>query len=156
MITSICATSVWFALLVLLVGICLSIWGANLLVDNAALMARKLGLSEFVIGIVIVGIGTSFPEMSVSFYSAVQGMPDMSLGNVVGSNIFNTLLILGVTSLISPIFFDRDNIRRDIPFAIASAVMLTVTALIGKDITRLEGGLLLAAIVFYLDRKSVV
>jgi cation:H+ antiporter len=143
-------SNIWIAILILLIGIAASVWGANLLVDNASIMARKLGLSEFVIGIVIVGIGTSFPEMSVSFYSSLMGMPDMSVGNIVGSDIFNTLFILGVTSLIAPIFYEKENVRRDIPVALASAVILTVMALIHKDFTRLEGIILLALFGVYL------
>ena len=143
-------SNIWIAILVLLIGIAASVWGANLLVDNASLMARKLGISEFVIGIVIVGIGTSFPEMSVSFYSSLMGMPDMSVGNIVGSDIFNTLLILGVTSMIAPIFYEKENVRRDIPVAIASAVILTVMALIHNDFSRLEGIILLVLFGVYM------
>ncbi|MFB0973133.1 MAG: calcium/sodium antiporter [Bacteroidales bacterium] len=143
-------SNIWIAILVLLIGIAASVWGANLLVDNASIMARKLGLSEFVIGIVIVGIGTSFPEMSVSFYSSIMGMPDMSVGNIVGSDIFNTLLILGVTSMIAPIFYEKENVRRDIPVAIASAVILTVMALIHNDFSRLEGIILLVLFGVYM------
>jgi len=143
-------SNIWIAILILLIGIAASVWGANLLVDNASIMARKLGISEFVIGIVIVGIGTSFPELSVSFYSSIMGMPDMSVGNIVGSDIFNTLLILGVTSMIAPIFYEKENVRRDIPVAIASAVILTVMALIHNDFSRLEGIILLVLFGVYI------
>ena len=143
-------SNIWIAILILLIGIAASVWGANLLVDNASIMARKLGISEFVIGIVIVGIGTSFPELSVSFYSSIMGMPDMSVGNIVGSDIFNTLLILGVTSMIAHIFYEKENVRRDIPVAIASAVILTVMALIHNDFSRLEGIILLVLFGVYI------
>jgi cation:H+ antiporter len=143
-------SNIWIAILILLIGIAASVWGANLLVDNASIMARKLGISEFVIGIVIVGIGTSFPELSVSFYSSIMGMPDMSVGNIVGSDIFNTLLILGVTSMIAPVFYEKENVRRDIPVAIASAVILTVMALIHNDFSRLEGIILLVLFGVYI------
>ncbi|MCI2081680.1 MAG: calcium/sodium antiporter [Bacteroidales bacterium] len=142
--------SIWVAILILIGGIALSIWGANLLVDNAALMARRLGLSEFVIGIVIVGIGTSFPEMSVSFYSSIMNMPDMSIGNIIGSDIFNTLMILGLTSLIKPIPYKAGNIKRDVPLSIGAAVILAGMALFKKSFSRVEGAILLSAFVIYL------
>ena len=80
-------------ILLLLVGLALVVFGADYLVEGASAVARKFGLSEFVIGLTIVGMGTSAPEMVVSFIGAAQGNADIALGNVVGSNIFNTLLI---------------------------------------------------------------
>ena len=79
---------------ILIAGLLLILFGANYLVDGSSSIAKRFGLSEFVIGLTIVGIGTSTPEMVVSFLSAIQGKADMAIGNVVGSNIFNTLLIL--------------------------------------------------------------
>ena len=90
-------------ILLLLLGLALIIFGADWLVDGASSIARKAGLSEFIIGLTIVGMGTSAPEMVVSFTGAIKGSSDIALGNVMGSNIFNTLLILGITSLIMPI-----------------------------------------------------
>ena len=90
-------------IVLLIAGLALVIFGADWLVDGASGIARKAGISEFVIGLTIVGFGTSCPELVVSLTGAFKGLADISLGNVVGSNIFNTLLILGVTSLIAPI-----------------------------------------------------
>ena len=105
-------------ILLLIVGLALILFGANWLVDGSTSIARKTGMSEFVIGLTIVGIGTSTPEMVVSFIAAFQGQSELALGNVIGSNIFNILMILGVTTLISPITMSKDNRVKDIPLNI--------------------------------------
>ena len=84
----------------LILGLILVVYGSDILVDGASAVARKLGISEFVIGLTIVGFGTSCPELVVSLNGAFSGSGDISIGNVVGSNIFNTLLILGLTAVI--------------------------------------------------------
>lgn len=114
----------WIDILWILVGLVLILVGSDWLVDGASGVARKYGISEFVIGMTIVGIGTSMPELVSSLISAIQGHGDMALGNVTGSNICNILLILGVTALISPIGYTRSNIRKDIPFAILVSLFL--------------------------------
>ena len=93
----------------ILVGLVMILVGSDWLVDGASGVARKYGISEFVIGMTIVGIGTSMPELVSSAISAIGGHGDMALGNVTGSNICNILLILGVTALISPIKYTRSN-----------------------------------------------
>ena len=113
-------------ILLLIGGLALILFGANWLVDGSTSIARKTGLSEFVIGLTIVGIGTSAPEMVVSFLSAIQGKADMAIGNIVGSNIFNTLMILGVTALISPLVITPGNLKRDILLNIAVTILLIV------------------------------
>lgn len=110
----------------ILAGLVMILVGSDWLVDGASGVARKYGISEFVIGMTIVGIGTSMPELVSSAISAVQGHGDMALGNVTGSNICNILLILGVTALISPIKYTRSNIRKDVPFAILVSLFLIV------------------------------
>ena len=107
-------------------GLVMILVGSDWLVDGASAIARKYGISEFIIGMTIVGIGTSMPELVSSVISAIGGHGDMALGNVTGSNICNTLLILGVTALISPIGYTRSNIRKDIPFAIGVSLFLVV------------------------------
>ena len=141
----------------LLLGLALILLGANWLVDGSTSIARKTGMSEFVIGLTIVGIGTSTPEMVVSYISAFQGQPELALGNVIGSNIFNILMILGVTTLISPITMSKENRIKDIPLNIivTGALMLiwilhSVLGVGANEISRLEGGLMLAAFAFYL------
>ena len=97
--------------LILAAGLLLILFGANYLVDGASSVAKKFGLSEFIIGVTIVGIGTSAPEMVVSILSAAQGKADMAIGNVVGSNIFNVMMILGVTALITPLAITKSNLK---------------------------------------------
>ena len=108
----------------ILVGLVMILVGSDWLVDGASGVARKYGISEFVIGMTIVGIGTSMPELVSSAISAIGGHGDMALGNVTGSNICNVLLILGVTALISPIGYTKSNIRKDIPLALSVSLFL--------------------------------
>lgn len=144
-------------ILLLIVGLALILFGANWLVDGSTSIARKTGMSEFVIGLTIVGIGTSTPEMVVSYISAFQGQSELALGNVIGSNIFNILMILGVTTLISPITMSKENRLKDIPLNIivTGALMLiwilhSVVGVGANEISRIEGGLMLAAFALYL------
>lgn len=144
-------------LLLLIAGLALILIGANWLVDGSTSIARKTGMSEFVIGLTIVGIGTSTPEMVVSFISAFQGKSEMALGNVIGSNIFNILMILGITTLISPISMTKENRVKDIPMNIlVTGALILIWVLhsvlgVGKnEISRLEGLLMLAAFAAYL------
>ena len=144
-------------ILLLLAGLLLILMGANWLVDGSTSIARKTGMSEFVIGLTIVGIGTSTPEMVVSFISALEGKSEMALGNVIGSNIFNILMILGLTTLISPITMSKANRLKDIPmniFVTLALILIWVlhSALgVGEnEISRFEGALMLAAFAAYL------
>ena len=110
--------------LLLIAGLALILVGANYLVDGASSIAKKAGLSDFIIGMTIVGIGTSTPEMVVSFASAIKGNADIAVGNVLGLNIFNILMILGITALFSPIALTSNNIKKDIPFALLASFVL--------------------------------
>ena len=113
-------------IILLLVGLGLIVLGADWLVDGASGIARKAGVSEFVIGLTIVGFGTSCPELVVSLTGAFQGNADIAVGNVMGSNMFNTLFILGLTSLIVPVAMTDANRRRDIPLTLFVTVLLLV------------------------------
>lgn len=142
---------------ILLAGLLLILFGANWLVDGSSSIAKRFGISEFVIGLTIVGIGTSTPEMVVSFMSSFQGKADMAIGNIVGSNIFNTLMILGVTALISPLAITKSNLKRDIPLNIIVTVMLIILGMnltiFGKgqdQLCRIDGAILLALFAGYL------
>lgn len=144
-------------ILMLLAGLALILFGANWLVDGSSSIAKRFGISEFVIGLTIVGIGTSSPEMVVSFMSSLQGKADMAIGNIVGSNIFNTLMILGITALVAPMAITKNNLKRDIPLNIVVTVLLIILGmnftLFGKgqdQISRLDGAILLAVFVWYL------
>lgn len=110
--------------LILIAGLLLVVYGADFLVDGASSIARKAGISEFVIGLTIVGFGTSCPELVVSLTGAIAGNSDISIGNVVGSNICNTLLILGLTAVIAPIAITSSNRKRDIPVTVAATLLL--------------------------------
>ena len=131
--------------------------GANYLVDGASSVAKKFGLSEFIIGVTIVGIGTSAPEMVVSILSAIQGKADMAIGNVVGSNIFNTFMILGVTALIAPLTITKDNLKKDIPLNIIVTALLILLGMnfaifgVGENkLCRVDGALMLGIFIWYL------
>lgn len=144
-------------ILILIAGLALILFGANWLVDGSSSIAKRFGISEFVIGLTIVGIGTSTPEMVVSFLSSFQGKADMAIGNIVGSNIFNTLMILGVTALIAPMAITKSNLKRDIPLNIIVTVILILLGMnftllgIGQDqLSRLDGVILLAIFAWYL------
>ena len=144
-------------ILKILAGIFLVLTGANWLVDGSSSIARKTGLSEFLIGLTIVGIGTSTPEMVVSFISAINGNSDMALGNIVGSNIFNVYFTLGVTALIVPIAYTKSNLRWDIPlsfFVTLLLVFLCYDTIFNRTATntlsRLDGIILLTLFAGYM------
>lgn len=145
-------------ILILLASLAFIILGADWLVDGASSIARRAGISEFVIGLTIVGFGTSCPELVVSLTGAFAGNSDISIGNVVGSNIFNILLILGITALIRPIPITRENKRRDIPMTIGVTLLLIALGMsktlfgIGAsdDLTRVEGALFLILFAIYI------
>ncbi|MGM9776390.1 MAG: calcium/sodium antiporter [Candidatus Coprenecus sp.] len=113
-------------IVILLVGLALILFGAEFLVNGSSFIARKFGISEFVVGMTIVGIGTSTPELVVSMISAINGSSDISVGNIVGSNISNVYLILGVTALIAPISLTKSNKKYDLPISIFISLMLAL------------------------------
>lgn len=144
-------------ILILIAGLLLILFGANYLVDGSSSIAKKFGLSEFIIGLTIVGIGTSTPEMVVSFMSSFQGKADMAIGNIVGSNIFNTMMILGITALITPLVITKSNLRKDIPLNIIVTALLIILGMnqtlfgLGENkLCRIDGALLLGVFAWYL------
>lgn len=142
----------------ILVGVILLSVGANFLTDGASAIAKRLKVSEYLIGATIVAVGTSTPEFVVSVMSAINGQIDVSIGNIVGSNIFNIYAILGITALVTPLVLTRENIRRDIPLCLATTVFLCIIALDGSlwggsngnILSRLDGILLLAGYGLFL------
>ena len=136
-------------ILILLLGLLAVVKGADFLVDGASSLARRWGLSEFVIGLTIVGMGTSAPEMVVSFIGAIEGNADVSMGNILGSNIFNTLLILGVTALLLPIKVTTENRRIDAPVNVAIVLLLFALSLDDK-LSRLDGLVFLVCFALYM------
>ncbi len=143
--------------LYLILGLILIVVGANFLVDGSSFIARKFKISEFVVGLTIVGMGTSTPELVVSMISGIQGSGDIAIGNVVGSNIANIFLILGMTALISPIGFTKTNIKLDLPICIATSVLLLLlsfdTLFFGQDaniIGRIDSIILLLGFIAFM------
>ena len=142
--------------LILLAGLALILFGANWLVDGSSSIAKKTGMSEFIIGLTIVGIGTSTPEMVVSFISSLQGKADMAIGNIVGSNIFNTFVILGITAIISPLIITKESLKRDIPLNIGVTTLLIALGMKGTifglgcdTLTRVDGLIMLTIMALY-------
>ena len=115
-------------ILLLIGGLILILLGANGLTDGAASVAKRFRIPSIVIGLTIVAFGTSTPELTVSVASALKGSADIAIGNVVGSNIFNTLMIVGCTALFAPIIITRNTLRKEIPLCILSSVVLLICA----------------------------
>ena len=151
-------------ILLLIVGLGLILAGANFLTDGSAALAQRFRVPEFIIGLTVVAVGTSTPELVVSVLSAIGGQSDVAIGNVVGSNIFNVFVILGVCALIRPVPLTAGNIRRDIPFGVLVSLLLLALAqdsLLCKGaadrIGRLDGAAMLALyilLMWYTIRKT--
>lgn len=143
-------------ILYIVLGLAMLVFGANGLVDGSCTIARRFKVSEFVIGLTIVGFGTSCPELVVSLTGAFAGSADIAIGNVAGSNIFNVLLILGITAVIMPVSISKSNTKRDIPITFITTALLIVFALLGSSINRIEGifALLLFAAYIYFCFKN--
>lgn len=145
-------------ILFLILGLVLILIGANALTDGAAAVAKKFKISNLVIGLTIVAFGTSAPELTVSVVSALKGSSDMAIGNVVGSNIFNTLMIIGCTSLIVPIAVSKGTARKEIPLCILAAVALFIcsndqlldNSALPNILSRTDGLLLLCFFIIFL------
>ena len=139
----------------MIAGIALVLWGADRLTDGAVAIAERMHISQMVIGLTIVAMGTSMPEFFVSFMSALKDTPDMAVGNVVGSNIFNTLLIVGCAALVSPIMILPATVKKDIPFAMVASVALLLMCLDG-NISRIDAMVLLGlfAVFMYITLKG--
>lgn len=138
-------------------GIALILYGADALVKGATALARKFNISELVIGLTIVALGTSLPELVISVGSAIKGSSGIALGNVIGSNIFNSMLILGVTAMIAPIKFSAKMLSRELPFNLLASIVLILVSgsmLIGggenEEITRYGGLILLCFLAVFI------
>ncbi|MBE6219092.1 MAG: calcium/sodium antiporter [Rikenellaceae bacterium] len=148
--------------LILIGSLALIIIGAMMLTDGSVALAGRFRVPEFVVGLTIVAIGTSMPELAVSFFAALEGSADISIGNVVGSNVFNVYAALGVCGLFAPMLFTRSNVRRDIPLCIAISALFLIVVATGGNINRTEGIILLASYIAMLyftiraDRKCLM
>ncbi len=136
-------------LAILIVGFALLVKGADLFVDGASGIAKKFGISELIIGLTIVAMGTSAPEAAVSIAAATKGSAGISIGNVIGSNIMNIFIILGVVAAITPLKIERSTVRYEMPFTIIVTVLFV---LMGRDglITRVDGAILWAGLLLYI------
>ncbi len=141
---------VWQAALMTLGGLVVLVIGARLLVDSATTIARTYGISEAVIGLTIVAVGTSLPELATSVVAALRKQTEIAVGNIVGSNIFNIFGILGLTAVIAPIPAEARFVSIDMPWAAAAAIGLTVVAALMGGLPRIAGVVLLAAYGGYL------
>ncbi|MBO5983670.1 MAG: calcium/sodium antiporter [Rikenellaceae bacterium] len=144
--------------LFLLLGLVILTVGAELLTKGCVGMAARFRVPEFIIGLTVMAVGTSMPELTVSVMSALKGSTDMAIGNVTGSNLFNTLIILGICSMVRPMVFTKENVRRDIPICIGASLLMLLFALyIGQGISRWQGAIMLAlyvAVIWYSVRSA--
>ena len=133
----------------IVIGVVLVLWGADRLTDGAVGIATRLNIPQIVIGLTIVAMGTSMPEFCVSLVSALKGTADLAVGNVVGSNVFNSLLIVGVTALVAPMTILRQTVRKDIPFALVASMLLVLMCLDGT-LSRIDALVLLSLFGFFM------
>jgi cation:H+ antiporter len=141
--------------LILIIALAGIVFGADFLVAGSVSIARKYKVSDFVIGAAIIGVGTSTPELTVSFMGALNSNADVAIGNVVGSNIFNVLGILGITAMFFPVTFDRQNLKFEIPFSIGVSVLLMLFSLnffngAAQCVGRFDGLVLLAFFAVFM------
>lgn len=144
--------------LMIILGIALVIWGADRLTEGASAVARGFHIPEIIIGLTIVAAGTSAPELFVSLVSALKGTPDLAVGNVIGSNIFNTMLIVGCAAIAAPLVVNPTTVKKDIPFAVVASILLFIlcfddmesTHLWGNEISRSDGAVLLIGFTAFM------
>ena len=127
----------WLYLLFVIIGVILVLWGADRLTDGAVALAERMNIPQIVIGLTIVAMGTSLPELSVSVTSAMAGSNELAVSNVIGSNIFNLMVVLGISAMLSPLFVSKSVLKRDYPFSVACAILLLVTGFISPHVLRI-------------------
>ena len=133
----------------IVVGVALVLYGADRLTEGASALARRMNIPEIIIGLTIVAAGTSAPELFVSMVSALKGTPDLAVGNVVGSNTMNAMLIVGCAAMVAPMTISRSTVRKDIPFAVMASILLTCIAL-DNYLGRIDGIILLLGFVVFM------
>ena len=136
-------------ILLIIIGVALVLKGADFLTEGASALARRMHVPEIVIGLTIVAAGTSAPELFVSVVSALNGTPDLAVGNVVGSNTMNCMLIVGCAAMVAPMTISRSTVRKDIPFAVMASILLTCIAL-DNYLGRVDGIILLLGFVVFM------
>ena len=133
----------------IIIGAVLVLWGADRLTDGATALAQRLHIPQIVIGLTIVAMGTSMPEFFVSLMSALKGTSDLAVGNIIGSNVFNTLAIVGITALVAPMTISRSTVQKDMPFAIVASLLLLLMCL-DLEISRWEAAVLFLGFIFFM------
>lgn len=133
-------------ILLIIIGAVLVLWGADRLTEGASALARRMNIPQIVIGLTVVAMGTSMPEFFVSLMSALKGTSDLAVGNIVGSNTFNSLMIVGMSAAIAPMVISKSTVKKDIPFAVAASLTLTLMCLDG-GISRADS---IVLIVFFI------
>ena len=136
-------------LIFIIVGIVLVLWGADRLTEGSVAVAERMNIPQIVIGLTVVAMGTSMPEFCVSLISALKGTPDLAVGNVVGSNIFNSLFIVGITAAIAPMAILRATVMKDIPFALVASVILLMMCRDGR-IGRIDAAVLFSLFMIFM------
>ena len=138
-----------FDIIFIVLGVTLVLWGADRLTEGASSLARRMNVPEMIIGLTIVAAGTSAPELFVSLVSALKGTPDMAVGNVVGSNTMNAMLIVGCAAAVAPMVISRSTVRKDIPFAIGATLLLMALTYDGT-LSWVDGIILLAGFAAFM------
>jgi cation:H+ antiporter len=142
--------AIWAGLLAAAIGVTALVAGSNMLIDGATGIAMAYGVSEAVIGVTLVALGTSLPELATAFVAAIRNHGDVALGNVLGSNVFNVLGMLGLTSLIEPVAISEEFLSLDVWFMLAVSVLLLVFMTTGQRVTRTESGVLIVGYAVYV------
>ena len=137
-------------ILMIIAGVVLVLWGADRLTDGAVALAERMQIPQIVIGLTIVALGTSAPEFCVSLVSALKGTADLAVGNVVGSNIFNAMLIVGVAAMVAPMTILPSTVRKDVPVALLASVALTVMVLMDGNLSRVDAALLFVGFLAFM------
>ncbi len=137
------------SILFIIIGAVLVLWGADRLTDGATALAQRMNIPQIVIGLTVVAMGTSMPEFFVSLMSAIKGTSDIAVGNIIGSNLFNTLMIVGISSLVAPMAISKSTVRKDIPFAIIASIALLAFSIDG-EVSRFDSILLFAGFIFFI------
>ena len=145
----------WLAVIAVLIGLAILVWSADIFIDGATTLANSLGVPSFLIGVVILGLGTSAPEMVVSVLAALEGSPELALGNAYGSNIMNIALVLGTTALISPIIIHKSIVKRDLPLLLA-ITLLAAWQLRDGQLSQSDGIILLLGLAAVLIFQIVM
>ena len=136
-------------ILLIIIGVAMVLGGADRLTEGAAALARRMNVSEIIIGLTIVAAGTSAPELFVSVMSALNGTPDLAVGNVVGSNTMNCMLIVGCAAMVAPMTISRSTVKKDIPFSVGASLLLTILA-VDYFLGRKDGIILLIAFAVFM------